>query len=270
MANVFEQAAAALACTDPDHKLTLTAALSADWLAGRLDAAVCHIAIEAGRPAKPELVPPAELPSRGAHVPEGRAALIHAIAHIEFNAINLALDHIVRFPEFPREYISDWIKVAAEEAYHFGLVRDHLHTLGYAYGDFVAHDGLWKMTVRTAHDPLARMALVPRLLEARGLDATPPIQKKLQGVGDKAAVAILDIILRDEVGHVAIGDRWFRVLCEERGLAPEVTYRRLLTEYAAPWPQPPLNERARLAAGFSEEELRELLGPQNRKHSDAN
>lgn len=259
MPNVYAQAAAALACSDPDRKLALTAALREDWLAGRLDNAPQTLVVTAGRPDRPTLVPPAQLSSRAAHTLEGRAALIHAIAHIEFNAINLALDHIVRFPKFPREYIDDWIKVATEEAYHFGLVRDHLHGLGYAYGDFVAHDGLWQMTVKTAHDPLARMALVPRLLEARGLDATPPIQKKLQGVGDKEAVAILDIILRDEVGHVAIGDRWFRVLCVERGLEPEATYRKLLDEYAAPWPQPPLNEKARLAAGFSEEELRELL-----------
>src|SRR5690606_4593418 len=218
---------------------------------------------------KPLLVPPAQLSARAAHTPEGRAALMHAIAHIEFNAINLALDHIVRFPDFPRQYIADWIQVAAEEAYHFGLVRDHLRTLGYEYGDFVAHDGLWQMTVKTAHDPLARMALVPRLLEARGLDATPPIQKKLQGVGDTEAVAILDIILRDEVGHVAIGDRWFRVLCRQRGLEPEATYRRLIEEYAAPWPQPPLNEKARRAAGFSAAELAALLAPERRKRSDA-
>ncbi|HWU84292.1 MAG TPA: ferritin-like domain-containing protein, partial [Rhodocyclaceae bacterium] len=206
----------------------------------------------------------AQLPQRGAHTPEGRAALVHAIAHIEFNAINLALDHVVRFPEFPRDYVDDWLTVAAEEAYHFGLVRDHLRTLGHDYGDFAAYDGLWQMTLKTAHDPLARMALVPRLLEARGLDATPPIQRKLQGVGDTAAVAILDIILRDEVGHVAVGDRWFRVLCAERGLEPEQTYRRLLDEYAAPWPQPPLNEEARRAAGFSEDELRTLLLPRQR------
>lgn len=258
MSNVYMQAAAALSCIDPDAKLALTAALAADWQAGRLDCAPCILNPEVGRPEKPVLVPPAQLHARGAHTLEGRAALIHAIAHIEFNAINLALDHIVRFPAFPKEYLADWIKVAAEEAYHFGLVRDHLRTLGYAYGDFVAHDGLWQMTVKTAQDPLARMALVPRLLEARGLDATPPIQRKLQGVGDTEAVAILDIILRDEVGHVAIGDRWFRVLCEQRGLEPEATYRRLIEEYAAPWPQPPLNEKARRAAGFSEEEIRAL------------
>lgn len=267
MSNVYTQAAAALACPDPDTKLALTAALAADWRAGRLDCTPCSGDIAAGRPERPQLVPPAQLPARGAHTPEGRAALIHAIAHIEFNAINLALDHIVRFPDFPQEYISDWIKVAAEEAYHFGLVRDHLRTLGHEYGDFVAHDGLWQMTVKTAHDPLARMALVPRLLEARGLDATPPIQKKLQGVGDHAAVAILDIILRDEVGHVAIGDRWFRVLCAERGLEPEATYRSLLEEYAAPWPQPPLNEKARLAAGFSETELIALVLPRQRRET---
>ena len=269
MSNVYVQASAALACPDPDTKLTMTAALSADWLAGRLDFEPRTLPLALGRPGKPQLVPPAQLPTRGAHTPEGRAALMHAIAHIEFNAINLALDHIVRFPDFPHAYIDDWIKVAAEEAYHFGLVRDHLRTLGYAYGDFVAHDGLWQMTLKTAHDPLARMALVPRLLEARGLDATPPIQKRLQGAGDHAAVAILDIILRDEVGHVAIGDHWFRVLCRERGLEPEATYRRLIEEYAAPWPQPPLNEKARLAAGFSAAELAALVLPDRRKRGAA-
>lgn len=269
MLNVYAQAAAALACPDPDTKLTLAAALAADWQAGKLSCDPCLLAVRAGRPDKPELVPPAQLSARGAHTREGRAALMHAIAHIEFNAINLALDHIVRFPDFPSEYIADWVKVAAEEAYHFGLVRDHLRRLGYEYGDFVAHDGLWQMTVKTAHDPLARMALVPRLLEARGLDATPPIQNKLLGAGDKEAVAILDIILRDEVGHVAIGDRWFRVLCDERGLEPETTYRKLIQEYAAPWPQPPLNEKARRAAGFSEAELVALVGSDRLKRSDA-
>ena len=124
------------------------------------------------------------------------------------------------------------------------------------------------MTVRSAHDPLARMALVPRLREPRGLDATPPIQKKLQAAGDAEAVAILDIILRDEVGHVAIGDRWFRALCEERGLEAEATYRNLLEEYAAPWPQPPLNEKARLAAGFSAEELHDLVSARNTPKAD--
>lgn len=264
MPNVYAQAAAALLCPDVERKLALTAALRADWLAGSLDTTSCPQDVEAGRPERPILVAPAQLPQRGAHTPEGHAALVHAIAHIEFNAINLALDHVVRFPAFPRDYVDDWIKVAAEEAYHFGLVRDHLRTLGYAYGDFAAHDGLWQMTLKTAHDPLARMALVPRLLEARGLDATPPIQKKLQGIGDAAAVSILDIILRDEVGHVAIGDRWFRVLCAERGLEPEATYRKLLDEYAAPWPQPPLNETARRAAGFSEAEIRALVLPRQR------
>lgn len=258
MQNVFEQCALALACEDPQQKCLLTAALRADWQDGKLDAAPRAVDIVCGRPARPELVPPAALPARNAQTTEGRAALIHAIAHIEFNAINLALDHVVRFQHMPAAYISDWLKVAAEEAYHFGLVRDHLQTLGYAYGDFVGHDGLWQMTLKTAHDPLARMALVPRLLEARGLDATPPIQKKLQSVGDVEAVNILGIILRDEVGHVAVGDYWFRVFCAERGIEPEATYRRLITEYAAPWPQPPLNTAARISAGFSLAELEKL------------
>lgn len=263
MLKVFEQAAAALACVEVEEKLALTAALATAWppdrlAARRLAAPPSGLSIEVGRPSRPQLVPPAQLPRRAPHTREGHAALIHAIAHIEFNAINLALDHIVRFPGFPPEYVSDWIRVAADEAYHFGLVRDHLRTLDYAYGDFVAHDGLWQMNVQTAQDPLARMALVPRLLEARGLDATPPIQKKLQAIGDAAGVAILDIILRDEVGHVAIGDHWFRVLCAQGGLEPEATYRRLIQEYAAPWPQAPFNEKARLAAGFSAQELRDL------------
>ncbi len=264
MHNVFDHAAAALACLDVEQKLSLTAALQRDWTDGTLDATPRTLDPVCGRPERPLLVPPAQLAARGAHTLEGHAALIHAIAHIEFNAINLALDHIVRFPTFPAAYIADWIRVAAEEAYHFGLVRDHLQTLGYAYGDFPAHDGLWQMTVRTAHDPLARMALVPRLLEARGLDATPPIQRKLQGIGDTAGVAILDIILRDEVGHVAVGDHWFRVLCAERGVEAEVTYRALLAEYAAPWPQPPLNEKARRAAGFSDAEMLALSSSRQR------
>lgn len=259
MQNVFELTAAALACEEPDEKCALTAALDADWRNGRLDATPCAVTIACGRPARPVLVPPAGLPARNAQSPEGRAALIHAIAHIEFNAINLALDHVVRFRDFPPDYIGDWLRVAAEEAYHFGLVRAHLRdTLGYDYGDFAAHDGLWQMTLKTAADPLARMALVPRLLEARGLDATPPIQKKLQAIGDMKAVAILDIILRDEIGHVAVGDAWFRALCAKQGLEPEQTYRRLIEEYAAPWPQPPLNAEARISAGFSPAELEKL------------
>jgi uncharacterized ferritin-like protein (DUF455 family) len=180
------------------------------------------------------------------------------LAHIEFNAINLALDAVQRFPEMPPAFHGDWLQVAAEEAYHFTLLRDHLRAQGKEYGDFPAHDGLWEMALKTAHDPLARMALVPRLLEARGLDVTPDIQRKLKGFGDPVGAAILDIILRDEIGHVAAGDRWFRYLCRARGLQPEAAFRGLLETPGVPRPRRPFNLPARLAAGFSEGELAAL------------
>jgi uncharacterized ferritin-like protein (DUF455 family) len=181
--------------------------------------------------------------------------------HIEFNAINLALDAAWRFEGMPREFHEDWVRVAAEEAYHFTLLSEHLQSLGHAYGDFPAHDGLWMMCEKTAGDIVARMALVPRTLEARGLDATPLIQAKLRQVNTPAArraVDILDIILRDEVGHVAIGNHWYRVLCEREGLDPVAHYGVLVDRYAAPRLYPPFNEEARLRAGFSAEELRGL------------
>ena len=181
--------------------------------------------------------------------------MLHAVAHIEMNAINLALDAAWRFSGMPRQYYTDWIKVAAEEGYHFTLLREHLESLGYKYGDFDAHDGLWTMAERTSNDVLARMALVPRTLEARGLDASPPLQAKLAKAGDEHAVAILDIILRDEVGHVRIGNHWYRHLCKERGIDPVAEYPKLVKRYDAPKVRPPLNIPAREAAGFTPEEL---------------
>ena len=208
-----------------------------------------------GRPARPPLVTAVQVPKRSAFTTEGRAALLHAICHIEFNAINLALDAVWRFPGMPQAFYADWLKVADEEALHFSLLREHLQTLGHDYGDFEAHDGLWTMARSTAGDILARMALVPRTLEARGLDATPPLQAKLQRAGDLRAVAILDIILRDEVGHVAIGNRWYRWLCAQQGLDPVAHYPVLSQQHAAPRLRAPLNVAARQAAGFTEEEL---------------
>lgn len=190
---------------------------------------------------------------------EGRAAMIHALAHIEFNAINLALDAIWRFPSMPRGYYTDWLRVAAEEALHFSLLSGHLKTLGFAYGDFSAHNSLWDMAEKTADDVLARIALVPRTLEARGLDASPAVRAKLAQAGDDAAAAILDIILRDEIGHVAIGNRWFRWLCESRRLEPVSTYAALAAQYKAPQLRGPFNLEARRAAGFSESELAALV-----------
>lgn len=208
-----------------------------------------------GRPERPRLVPTLQVPKRSPFTIEGRAALLHAIAHIEFNAINLALDAIWRFPGMPDAFYRDWLKVAAEEALHFTLLNDHLQTLNHSYGDFDAHDGLWTMAERTAGDVLARMALVPRTLEARGLDATPPLQAKFARAGDQRAVEILEVILRDEIGHVEIGNRWYRHLCRERGLDPLGLYPQLVAQYEAPRLRPPFNIAARSAAGFSAEEL---------------
>ena len=216
-----------------------------------------------GRPSLPRLIPPKQVPTRTPFTPEGLASLLHAVCHIEFNAINLALDAVWRFHGMPEVYYTDWLRVAYEESQHFELLRTHLKHLGYGYGDFDAHDGLWQMCERTSDDVLARMALVPRTLEARGLDATPLIQAKLLKVDTPAAmraVEILDIILRDEVGHVAIGNHWYRWLCEQRGLDPVALYGELVQRYDAPKHRPPFNHEARRRAGFTEVELGYLLG----------
>lgn len=214
-----------------------------------------------GHPERPTLGSHNEVARRSPATPEGRAVLLHAIAHIEFNAINLALDAIWRFDGMPRPYYLDWLRVAAEEARHFQMLRAHLRSQGYDYGDFPAHQGLWTMCEKTQHDATARMALVPRTMEARGLDATPLIQRKLRQVGTPDALAaadILDVILREEVGHVAIGNHWYRWLCARDGLEPESHYTTLVRRYEAPRPKPPFNEEARRLAGFSETELQWL------------
>ncbi|UUC94987.1 ferritin-like domain-containing protein [Comamonas sp. C11] len=212
-----------------------------------------------GRPARPELRHHTAVARRSPATLEGRAVLIHAIAHIEFNAINLALDAIWRFDDMPGQYYHDWLQVAAEEAKHFRLLRDHLRQHhGQDYGDHPAHQGLWTMCEKTAGDIVARMALVPRTLEARGLDATPQIQNKLRNTHAPDALAacdILDIILREEVGHVAIGNHWYRWLCEKNGLDPESWYLELTKRYEAPRLRPPFNEKARRAAGFTATEI---------------
>lgn len=257
--DLFRRVLTCLLACDVDAKLALVAALAADWRQGRLTSGNGHVPPEPinepGRPDKPTLVSAREVEQRKVSTLEGRAALIHSLAHIEFNAINLALDAVYRFRGLPKEYYDGWVQVAAEEAYHFTLLRDHLRTFGFDYGDFTAHNGLWDMAMKTAHDPLVRMALVPRVLEARGLDATPAIMHKLASCGDKRAVEILDIILRDEIGHVRIGNRWYAWLCAQRGVEPIATFRQLLREYSAPQFRPPFHRNARLAAGFSEAEM---------------
>ena len=212
-----------------------------------------------GRPAKPELKPPQHVPSRSVYTPQGLAGLVHSICHIEYNAIHLALDAIWRFADMSRDYYADWLRVASEEALHFSMLKAHLKTLGFAYGDFSAHNSLWELAEKTQGDLLARMALVPRTLEARGLDATPAVRAKLAQAGDTAAAEILDVILRDEVGHVAIGNRWFGYLCAQRELEPITIYAELALHYKAPVLRGPFNLDARRAAGFSEAELAAMM-----------
>lgn len=256
---------AALNClliTNPDEKLSLAPKLQQAWLAGELVRPAQTEAPEKitvpGRPAKPELVLPKQMKQRKLHHLEGRIALLHAVAHIEFNAINLALDAVYRFREMPDAYYSDWLQVAAEEAYHFNLVRSRLRELGADYGDLPAHNGLWEHALKTDHDVLVRMALVPRVLEARGLDVTPPMMERLQEVGDTATAEVLAIILRDEVGHVRMGSHWYRYCCELRGLDPESTFRQLLREVLQAPVRGPFYTEGRLQAGFSANELAQL------------
>ena len=211
-----------------------------------------------GRAAKPVLVHPSELKTRAVGTREGRASLIHALAHIEANAINLALDLIWRFGGMPERFYLDWLQVAREEALHFQLLLGHLNEIGFDYGDFPAHDGLWNMAEKTKGTLLARLALVPRTLEARGLDASPLIRNRLISVGDRKGAALLDIILRDEIGHVAVGNRWYRHLCALDGLDPLATYADLARTYGAPKLKGPFNLEARRAAGFDEAELAQL------------
>lgn len=249
----------ALRLRDPDAKAACVRALDPAALPVGADAPIAAPPDVPGRPDRPELVAPARLKARGVQSPEGRAVLLHALAHIEFNAINLALDVAWRFPGLPDAFYRAWVAVAREEAFHFTLLRDRLAALGHRYGDFPAHDGLWEMAERTKDDLLARIALVPRTMEARGLDASPPIRAKLAQAGDAGSAAILDIILRDEIGHVALGNHWFRQVCAQRGLEPLSAYADLSARYRAPRQRGPFNLDARRQAGFDEAELGELL-----------
>lgn len=240
-------ALAAFLAADPAEKCAQVAALTA--LAPQPD-----VPLQPGRPKKPVLVRPRAVPHRGLGSVEGRAALCHAVAHIEFNAINLALDAGLRFPGQPAGYYDDWLSVAQDEARHFRMMCDRLQSLGYAYGDFEAHNGLWEAAEKTGHDVLVRMACVPRVLEARGLDVTPGMIRRLREVGDHKTVAVLEVILCEEVRHVKIGTRWFRHCCDLRGLEPVATFHAVLAAQQVIL-RPPFNEPARAAAGFDRREF---------------
>ena len=263
MESIYTAARTCLDAATPDDKPALTLATADAFARGELaipvDAPEPEPIRMPGRPATPKLVHPRDLPRRGFGSTEGRAAFIHAVAHIEFNAIDLACDAIYRFRGMPAEYYADWVRVADDEARHFLMLRERLQAFGHDYGDFEAHNGLWEMAEKTAHDGLARMALVPRVLEARGLDVTPGMIVKLRSLGDDETVGILEIILREEIAHVAAGSRWYRWHCERAYVEPRSRFRELLKEYASGVLHKPFNIEARMAAGFDAEELESLL-----------
>lgn len=262
MNSIFAAAHACLRAASPEDKVALTLSTAEAFARGEL--AIDHDAPPPepirmpGRPERPTLVHPRELPRRGFGSDEGRAAFIHSIAHIEFNAIDLAWDAVYRFRGLPPAFYADWARIAHDEARHFVMLRARLNEFGRDYGDFDAHNGLWEMAEKTAHSGLERMALVPRVLEARGLDVTPAMIVKLRQLGDDATADILDVILREEIGHVAAGSRWYRWHCARDGVEPESTFRRLLAEYGRGVLHGPFNLDARSAAGFSPDELAAL------------
>ena len=261
-ASLFDAARACLDAGSADEKPALALAAADAFTRGELtipdDAPAPEPIRMPGRPASPRLVHPRELPRRGFGSNTGRAAFIHAVAHIELNAIDLAWDAVYRFRGMPAQFYADWVSVARDEARHFRMLRTRLLALGHDYGDFDAHNGLWEMAEKTAHDGLARMALVPRVLEARGLDVTPGMIAKLRNLGDRETVAILELILDEEVAHVAAGSHWYRWYCQRAGVEPRSTFRELLAKYAGPVLRGPFNHQARLLAGFDAEEIAAL------------
>lgn len=248
--------------TDRDAKVSATRALHAAWLEGslRLDPALPPDArpVVPGVPAGLVLTDPKRVPRRGFGTRAGVVALLHAIAHIEWNAINLAWDAVWRFDDLPRAFYDDWTRVAAEEADHFAMLRARLHQLGSEYGDLPAHAGLWEAAEATTGDVLDRMVLVPRVLEARGLDVTPPMIARFREFDDEATASILDTILRDEVGHVRIGSHWFHHFCRERGLEPAAAFEDALRRCLRGRPRivpDPASRRLRVEAGFRDDEM---------------
>ena len=256
----FKLAYQALMCDVVDEKVQLTHHLFDEILNQDLNtdsATSVETIATPGRPERPELVSYQNTPKRD-RSDLGMIKTIHSICHIEFNAINLALDALYRFRQMPDQYYRDWAKVAHEEALHFTMLNDYLKELGYQYGDFEAHNGLWEMTVETDYDVLVRMALVPRVLEARGLDVTPSIQIKFKKSKFSKMAEILEVIFQDEIGHVKIGNYWYKHLCTERSLEPIETFDRLIKKHVGKSLRGPFNWEARLLSDFTEAELNYL------------
>jgi len=259
--DIHQSALACLMEADPGQKAACVRRVQHDFAVGLFplhDSADIQPIPDPGRPSSPQLVPRNQLATRGLGSLEGRLALAHALAHIEFNAINIGLDAVYRFRGMPSAFYADWLQVAVEEAAHFELLRAYLNDHGKDYGDYPAHDDLWEMVRRTDDDVLIRLALVPRVLEARGLDVTPGLQRRLRAVGETRLVEILDVIYREEMGHVRIGTHWFRHLCAERDLDARITFRELLNQYMSGRIRGPYDEMGRMHAGFTEEEMDDL------------
>lgn len=259
MNNIFQFAEAFFQLSDVEQKLALTHQARQIDLAGSLNytpnPSVLQIA-EVKFPDRPVLLAPRQMPKRKLNTAEGVAAFFHAIAHVEFVAIYLAWDILYRFQGLPVQFYRDWLRVADEEAQHFALIRAHLRTLHIDYGDLPAHSGLWDHAQETADDLLGRLALIPRCMEARGLDVTPALIEKFKTLGDDGSVAILTRILTDEVGHVQLGSYWFKFVCQQQGLEVEAQYRKLINHYyVGGKPKGPFNRELRKIAGFSEAEL---------------
>ena len=261
--SLFKLAYEALVCNNIEKKILLIGDLKKHQIPLDIKKSKVNVIkiLSPGRPLKPHLVDFKGAPKRD-RSDLGMIKNIHAICHIEFNSINLALDAIYRFQEMPHQYYADWIRVANEETTHFSLIKDYLESVGHSYGDFDAHNGLWQMTVDTDYDVLSRMALFPRVLEARGLDVTPRIRKKFKDASLHKMVEILDIIFKDEIGHVKIGNYWYQYLCHKRDLDPIKTFDLLIKKHIGSNLRGPFNIEARLLSNFSQNELDYLEHPE--------
>jgi uncharacterized ferritin-like protein (DUF455 family) len=258
MNNLFYLASQCLVETNPDEKISLSISTAERLALGTIDIESYDIDIKnikPGRPEKPVLIRPKDVPRRNIQTTEGRAAMVHSFAHIEFNAINLAWDLICRFQAMPREFYFDWSKVAEEEAKHFKLLRENLIRSGYDYGSFPAHEGLWTIADQTKHDILLRLAVVPRIMEARGLDVTPDLIERFRQIKDDDMVKILELILKEEIGHVHIGTKWYRFLCNQSGYDAEIKFKEIIKQFLPSAKTKKINQHARLEAGFSQTEI---------------
>lgn len=255
--NLGEAAIAVLTAAAPLEKMRLSRAHAAAWRDGRLSPAVTTAPPDRpGRPERPELKLPRDMPKRGrGGNAQNRVALLHALAHIELNAIDLAWDLVCRFvgDGLPKAFIDDWVRVADDEARHFGMLEARLNALGSSYGDLPAHDGLWQAATETAHDLAARLAVVPMVLEARGLDVTPDAVRRLRNFGDPESADLLQAIHDDEIGHVAAGRRWFVHVCGQRGAEPVALWQELVGRHFRGGLKRPFNVASRDRAGFGAE-----------------